>query len=190
MNARRPNPQLRLPFGPPAPFTCAEPGEARASSRQGVEASITSSECESPASSSATGLMEALCSPQNMSEAMRRVIANKGAPGVDGLTVRELADHWKRHGPTIVSQLLSGTYQPVPVQRVEIPKPDGGVRKLGIPTVVDRMIQQALVHALQPIWDPTFSEHSYGFRPGRSAQQAVAQAQAYIAAGRPWLRAN
>jgi len=131
--------------------------------------------------------MEALCSPQNMSEAMRRVIANKGAPGVDGLTVRELADHWKRHGPTIVSQLLSGTYQPVPVQRVEIPKPDGGVRKLGIPTVVDRMIQQALLHVLQPIWEPTFSEHSYGFRPGRSAQQAVAQAQAYIAAGRPWL---
>jgi len=131
--------------------------------------------------------MEALCSPQNMSEAMRRVIANKGAPGVDGLTVRELADHWKRHGPTIVSQLLSGTYQPVPVQRVEIPKPDGGVRKLGIPTVVDRLIAQAIHPVLEPMFDPEFSESSYGFRKGRSAQMFVEQARRYIEEGRDWV---
>jgi RNA-directed DNA polymerase len=132
-------------------------------------------------------MMEVLCSTENVLESLRRVVANQGAAGVDGLTVRELEDHWKRRGPEIVNQLLSGTYRPQPVKRVEIPKPDGGVRKLGIPTVVDRLIQQAVLHVLQPLWEPTFSEHSYGFRPNRSAHQAVTQAQAYIAEGRSWV---
>lgn len=180
MDARRPNEQPWLPF------TREESGEARAPSRQGVEASITSCDHESPATS-VMGLMEAICSTSNVSEAMRRVIANRGAPGVDGMSVHGLEDHWRQHGPEVASQLLSGTYRPAPVKRVEIPKPDGGVRKLGIPTVVDRVIQQAVLQQLQPIWEPTFSEYSYGFRPGRSAHQAVTRAKAYIAEGRSWV---
>ena len=97
--------------------------------------------------------------------------------------IDDAKDHLREHWPSIRSQLLEGTYQPKPVKRVEIPKPDGGVRKLGVPCVVDRLIQQALLQVLQKRWDRTFSEHSYGFRPGRSAHQAVAQAQRYIAAG-------
>jgi len=99
------------------------------------------------------------------------------------MTIDDAKDHLREHWPSIRSQLLEGTYQPKPVKRVEIPKPDGGVRKLGVPCVVDRLIQQALLQVLQKRWDRTFSEHSYGFRPGRSAHQAVAQAQRYIAAG-------
>ncbi len=101
----------------------------------------------------------------------------------DGMTIDDAKDHLREHWPTIRSHLLEGTYQPQPVKRVEIPKPEGGVRKLGVPCVVDRLIQQALLQILQEQWDPTFSEHSYGFRPGRSAHQAVAQAQRYIAEG-------
>jgi RNA-directed DNA polymerase len=99
------------------------------------------------------------------------------------MTVDELPEYLKQHWPEIREQLFSGTYQPKPVKRVEIPKPDGGVRKLGIPTVLDRFVQQAVQQVLQKQWDPTFSEHSYGFRPGRSAKQAVAQAQKHIAEG-------
>ena len=99
------------------------------------------------------------------------------------MTIDETGDYLREHWPTIRDQLLKGTYQPQPVKRVEIPKPDGGVRKLGVPCVVDRLIQQAVLQVLQKRWDPTFSEHSYGFRPGRSAHQAVAQAQRYIAEG-------
>ena len=99
------------------------------------------------------------------------------------MTIDDAKDYLREHWPSIRSQLLEGTYQPQPVKRVEIPKPDGGVRKLGVPCVVDRLIQQALLQVLQERWDPTFSEHSYGFRPGRSAHQAVAQAQRYIAEG-------
>ena len=113
--------------------------------------------------------------------------ANKGSPGVDGMTIDEITEYLKQHWPAIREQLLSGTYEPKPVRRVEIPKPDGlGVRKLGLPTVLDRFIQQAVMQVLQKRWDPTFSEHSYGFRPGRSAHQAVAQAQQYIAEGYDW----
>jgi RNA-directed DNA polymerase len=128
-------------------------------------------------------LMEEVCNRENLERAWKRVRANKGGPGVDGMTVDAAKDFLCGHWPSIRSQLLEGTYQPQPVKRVEIPKPDGGVRKLGVPCVVDRLIQQALLQVLQEQWDPTFSEHSYGFRPGRSAHQAVAQAQCYIAEG-------
>ena len=106
--------------------------------------------------------------------------ANKGSAGIDGMNVENLARYLVKHWPEHREQLLKGTYQPQPVKRVEIPKPEGGVRKLGIPTVLDRMIQQALMQVLQRQWNPTFSEHSYGFRPNRSAQQAVTQAQEYM----------
>src|SRR5207237_10000834 len=124
----------------------------------------------------------------NLKEALRQVKSNKGSTGVDGMTVDQLGDHLKPHWPAIREQLLNGTYEPKPVRRVEIPKPDGGgMRKLGIPTVLDRFIQQAVMQVLQRKWDRTFSDHSYGFRPGRSAHQAVAAAQQYIAAGYRWV---
>jgi RNA-directed DNA polymerase len=122
-------------------------------------------------------LMEEVVERENLNEALKRVKANKGSPGTDGMTVHALADYLKAQWPATREQLLSGTYNPQPVRRVEIPKPDGGVRKLGIPTVVERLIQQAVMQVLQRRWDRTFSEHSYGFRPRRSAHQAVAQAQ-------------
>ena len=128
-------------------------------------------------------LMEEVCDRENLERAWKRVRANKGGPGVDGLTIDAAKDYLREHWPNIRAQLLEGTYQPLPVKRVEIPKPDGGARKLGVPCVVDRLIQQAMLQVLQERWDPTFSEHSYGFRPGRSAHQAVAQAQRYIAEG-------
>ena len=133
-------------------------------------------------------LMEEVCELENCKQALQRVKANKGSPGIDGMTVDELPEYLKQHGPEIGEQLRSGTYQPQPVRRVEIPKPDGqGVRKLGIPCVLDRFIQQAVLQVLQKRWDPTFSEHSHGFRPGRSAQQAVHEAQQYIARGYGWV---
>src|SRR6195952_3852287 len=138
-------------------------------------------EAESPALT--MYLMEAICDPENIEAALRAVVRNKGAPGVDGVTVRQLPGLLKARWPTIEDQLLQGRYQPQPVRRVQIPKPAGGTRDRGIPTVIDRVIQQAGLQRLQPLWDPTFSEHSYGFRPGRSAHQAVAQAQAYVTDG-------
>jgi len=134
-----------------------------------------------------TGLMEAVVERGNLMLAYQRVVANKGAAGVDQLTVTELKDHLQRHWPTIRARLLAGTYQPQPVRRVDIPKPQGGVRTLGIPTVVDRLIQQALHQVLQPIFEPTFSAASYGFRPGRSAHQAVRQARQHVAQGKRWV---
>lgn len=118
--------------------------------------------------------MEEVCERENLRAALKQVRANQGSPGIDGMTVGQLPEHLKQHWPAIREQLLSGTYEPQPVKRVEIPKPDGGVRKLGIPTVLDRFIQQAVMQVLQKQWDPTFSGHSCGFRPGRSAHQAVA----------------
>jgi len=131
--------------------------------------------------------MEEVCERANLITAWKRVRANKGSPGIDGMTVDALPDYLREHWPVIRAQLRQGTYQPQPVKRVEIRKPDGGVRKLGIPCVLDRLIQQAVLQVLQRRWDRTFSEHSYGFRPGRSAHQAVAQAQKYVAAGYRWL---
>ncbi|HEX4895069.1 MAG TPA: group II intron reverse transcriptase/maturase [Solimonas sp.] len=120
---------------------------------------------------------------ENMASAWKRVKANKGSAGVDGRTVRDTADYLKQAWPDIRCRLLDGSYRPDPVRRVGIPKPGGGVRELGIPTVVDRLIQQALLQVLQPLIDPTFSEHSHGFRPGRSAHGAVLEAQQYVQAG-------
>jgi len=132
-------------------------------------------------------LMELVVEEGNVKAAVRRVKGNKGSPGIDGMSVEELprylAGHWER----LRQELLSGTYQPQPVKRVEIPKASGGVRQLGIPTVADRMIQQMVLQVLQPRFDPTFSEHSYGFRPGRSAHQAVKAAKRYVQEGRRWV---
>ena len=134
-----------------------------------------------------TSLMEAVVERGNLMLAYQRVVANKGAAGVDHLAVSELKDHLKRHWPTMRTRLLAGDYQPQPVRRVDIPKPQGGTRTLGIPTVVDRLIQQALHQVLQPIFEPTFSEGSYGFRPGRNAHQALRRAQQYVAQGQRWV---
>jgi len=133
-------------------------------------------------------LMEEVCERENCKQALRRVKANQGSPGVDGMTVDELPEYRKQHGLKIGEQLRNGTYQPQPVRRVEIPKPDGpGVRQLGIPCVLDRFVQQAVLQVLQKRWDPTFSEPSHGFRPGRSAQLAVHEAQQYIAEVYRWV---
>lgn len=156
-------------------------GETPRTASEGTELSTAKHDTESPASTE--HLMEEVCQRENLKKALKRVRRNKGSPGVDGMTVNELPDYLMEHWPMIRDQLLSGTYRPQPVKRVEIPKPGGGVRKLGVPTCLDRFIQQAVLQVLQEQWDPTFSEHSYGFRPGRSAHQAVAQAQAYIAEG-------
>jgi len=175
---RQQNIQLELDFSP------ALTGEARTAGREETESSGAMNGTETPAS--ANRLMEEICERENLKEALRRVKANQGSAGVDGMTVGGISDYLKQHWPAIREQLLNGTYEPKPVRRVEIPKPDGGVRKLGIPTVLDRFIQQAVMQVLQRRWDRTFSDRSYGFRPGRSAHQAVAQAQQYIADGYGW----
>jgi len=176
---QRQNIQIELDFpSPPA-------GEACEAKREETESPSTVHDPESPASTNRW--MEEVCERENLKQALRQVKANKGSAGVDGMTVDGITDYLKQHWPAIREQLLSGTYEPKPVRRVEIPKPDGGVRKLGIPTVLDRFIQQAVMQVLQRPWDRTFSEHSYGFRPGRSAHQAVAQAQQYIAEGYGWV---
>jgi RNA-directed DNA polymerase len=166
-------------------FSSSSAGEACEAGREEDESLLVVHGPESPASTNR--LMEEVCERENLKKALRRVKANKGSAGVDGMTVGEITGYLKQHWPAIREQLLNGTYEPKPVRRVEIPKPDGGgVRKLGIPSVLDRFIQQAVTQVLQRRWDRTFSDHSYGFRPGRSAHQAVAQAQQYIAAGHGW----
>ena len=133
-------------------------------------------------------LMDAVVERKNMGAALRRVERNKGAAGVDKMTVGELRLYLRIHWPRIKEELLDGRYRPSAVREVMIPKPGGkGMRKLGIPTVVDRLIQQALHQVMSPIFDGNFNDHSYGFRPGRSAHQAVLQARAYVADGRRWV---
>lgn len=132
-------------------------------------------------------LMEQILSRENLIRALNRVVRNKGSHGVDGMPVQNLRAHVIEHWDTMKVELLSGTYQPQPVRRVEIPKPDGGVRLLGIPTVMDRLIQQAIAQVLSSIYDPMFSDHSYGFRPNRSAHGAVKKAQGHIADGNRWV---
>jgi len=180
MSGKRQNNQLRLAFD--------EQGrsEAPTSACEGSETLTAKRISESPAKESEQ-LMEEVCARENCLQAYKRVKSNKGSPGIDGMTVEQLPGYLKEHWPAIREQLLRGTYKPQPVKRVEIPKPDGGVRKLGIPTVLDRMVQQAVMQVLQGRWDAGFSEHSHGFRPGRSAHQAVAEAQQYIAEGRRWV---
>ena len=178
MSAEQPKIQLCLAFDGP------EGDEVRPVTMEGIEAPRTTRATDRPASAA---LMEEVCDRENLKRALQRVKSNKGSAGVDGMTVDELPAYLKAHWPAIRSQLLSGTYQPQPVRRVEIPKPDGGLRALGIPTVLDRFIQQAVLQVLQRDWDPTFSESSYGFRPGRSAHQAVARAQRYVAGGSGWV---
>lgn len=131
-----------------------------------------------------SALLQAALTRENLRQAWKRVKANKGAAGVDGLDIDQTARHLVTAWPTLRDHLLQGTYRPSPVRRVTIPKPGGGERELGIPTVTDRLIQQALLQVLQPLLDPTFSEHSYGFRPGRRAHDAILAAQAYVQSGR------
>ncbi len=179
MSGKRQNNQLRLSFG--------EEGRSEAPTAPcgGSETPTAKRMSESPAIPQQ--LMEEVCEPDNCLQAYKRVKANKGSPGIDGMTVEQLPGYLKAHWPAIREQLLRGTYKPQPVRRVEIRKPDGGMRKLGIPTVLDRMVQHAVMQVLQARWDAEFSEHSHGFRPGRSAHQAVAKAQKYIAEGKRWV---
>ncbi|MCP4896381.1 MAG: group II intron reverse transcriptase/maturase, partial [bacterium] len=179
MDRKRQNHQLELAF------MAEGRGEAPTAACEGTELSAAKHDTESPASTE--HLMEEVCQRANLKDALRRVRQNKGSPGVDGMTVDELPVHLMSHWPMIRAQLLGGTYQAQPVKRVEIPKPGGGLRKLGIPTCLDRFIQQAVLQVLQKRWDRTFSEHSYGFRPGRSAHQAIVQAQQYAADGYRWV---
>jgi len=179
MSDKRQKNQLELAF------TERSRSEAPRDSAEGTEALVAKRAAESKAASEQ--LMEQVCERKNCEQALARVKSNKGSAGSDGMTVEQLPAYLKKHWPTIREQLLSGAYKPQPVKRVEIPKPDGGMRQLGIPTVLDRFIQQAVMQVLQRSWDQTFSAHSYGFRPGRSAHQAVAKAQQYIADGYGWV---
>ncbi len=131
-------------------------------------------------------LMEEAVSEGNFRRALQAVKSNRGAAGIDGMKTTELEEHLQKHWPKIRSKLLAGTYAVTPVRQVEIPKPNGGVRRLGIPTVLDRLIQQLLLQAMTPIWESKFSEHSWGFRPGRSAHDAVRQAREYAVSGKDW----
>jgi RNA-directed DNA polymerase len=166
-------------------FTPAEEDVSSTDGGDGAEPVVAKCEPERPAVTNS--LMEAVCERENLKKALRRVKANKGSPGADGMTVEQLPDYLRAHWPQHRDELLRGTYTPSPVRRVEIDKPEGGVRKLGIPTVLDRFIQQAVLQVLQPEFDPTFSNHSYGFRPGRSAHQAVTAAQGHLVSGYRWV---
>ena len=164
-------------------FSTKRMGEACAGKREEPESSGARKEPESPAKTDR--LMEEICEWNNLKGALQQVRANKGSPGIDGMTVEQLPGY-----PQLVpirERLLNGTYEPQPVRRVEIPKPDGGVRQLGIPTVLDRFVQHAVMQVLEKQWEPTFSESSYGFRPERSAHQAVARAQEYLREGYGWV---
>jgi RNA-directed DNA polymerase len=179
MADRQPNNQLQLAFD------WSPTGEAREQTSEGTESAVTEHSTESPPDTE--HLLEEVCDPANLKQALKQVQANQGSPGVDGMTVKQLPSYLKRQWPVHRQALLEGTYQPQPVRRVRIPKPSGGTRCLGIPTVLDRFIQQAVLIVLQRRWDKTFSEHSFGFRPSRNAHQAVAQAQSYIAEGYGWV---
>ena len=175
MSTQRQKTQLELAF------PTRSPGEPAGRMGEGSEVPVAEHRTQSPAMSEQ--LMEEILERGNLKKALKRVQSNKGAPGIDGMTVDALLGYLREHWPTMREQLREGTYKPQPVKRVEIPKPNGGTRNLGIPTVADRWLQQAVMQVLQRKWDPTFSEHSYGFRPGRSAHQAIAQAQQYVRKG-------
>ena len=181
MSGKRQKNQLQMVLA----FTDEGRSEAPKARREGIESLTGKRVCESPAIPEQ--VREEVCGRENCLRAWKRVKANKGSPGIDGRKVSELPGYLKQHWPANREQLRSGTYRPQAVRREEIAKPDGGVRQLGIPTVLDRFLQQAVMQVLQGRWDPTFSEHSHGFRPRRSAHQAVAKAQQYIAAGQRWV---
>ena len=164
-----------------------EEGRSKAPRAPGEGTETFAAKCETESPARQEQRMEEVCGRENCQQALRRGKANKGSAGIDGMKVSELPGYLKQHWPAIREQLLNGTYQPQPVRRVEIKKPDGGMRKLGIPTVLDRLVQQAVMQVLQRRWDPTFSEHSHGFGPQRSTHQAVAKAQQYIAEGNRWV---
>jgi RNA-directed DNA polymerase len=166
----------------------AREGSGRNPRRASGSASSPPARRENPNPRDAQSLMESVVERENMVRALKQVQANKGAPGVDDMTVESLNAYLKEHWPRIKAELLNGRYSPQPVRRVEIPKPGGkGMRQLGIPTVVDRLIQQAIHQVLSPIFEKGFSEHSYGFRPSRSAHQAVERARRYVTEGRRWV---
>jgi RNA-directed DNA polymerase len=164
----------------------AQAGRTVMARGEAARVAVSDEACGSRHETQNTGstLLEAALTRENLKQAFKRVRSNKGAAGVDGLDIDQTARHLVTAWPAIRAQLLTGTYRPSPVRRVTIPKPDGGERELGIPTVTDRLIQQALLQILQPILDPTLSEHSYGFRPGRRAHDAVLAAQWYVQSGR------
>ncbi len=167
-------------------FARGKAGEARKPEERRVEDCAATAGNQSPVVCGPT--MEEVLERENLRKALKQVRRNKGAPGIDGMTVEQLGSYLAEHWPETREALQQCSYQPMPVRRVEIPKPSGGgMRRLGIPTVLDRFIQQAVLQVLQRYLDPTFSEHSYGFRPGRSAHQAVARAQQYVRAGYRWV---
>jgi RNA-directed DNA polymerase len=168
----------------------ARAAESRGAERNSGTASLGAEVCTATSErtkSESHALMERVVERSNLRLAYQRVVENKGAPGIDEMPVSELKDWLAVHWPSVKEALLEGRYVPQPVRRVDIPKPKGGVRTLGVPTAVDRLIQQALHQVLQPLFEPTFSEGSYGFRPGRGAHQAVRQAHAYIREGKSWV---
>jgi len=167
--------QMELPF------------EGRGEASRVERSAEASTAANGPVRPGASELMELVVSRQNLMLALKRVKQNKGSAGIDGMTVGELADYLREHWPRLREHLLTGSYQPSAVRRVAIPKPGGGERELGIPTVLDRFIQQAVLQVLQPRLDPTFSEHSHGFRPGRSAHGAVREAQRHVQQGKRWV---
>ena len=179
VSGKRQKNQLELAFGGEGR------GEAPGVSGEGTEPLAAERGTESRESTER--LMEEVLEGENLRKALQRVKANKGSPGVDGMTVEQLPGYLEKHWPTHREQLLEGAYRPQAVRRVGIPKPGGGKRKLSVPTVLDRFVQQAVMQVLQSKWDRTFSGFSFGFRPGRSAHQAVALAQEYVAQGYGWV---
>ena len=179
MSDKRQKTQLKLAF----------PMERKGEAPMHIEGGLETDMVESVTGSrkSTERLMEEICSEENLRKANHRVRANKGSPGVDGMTVHELKGYLEENWSSIREKLMNAAYKPQPVKRVEIPKASGGTRKLGIPTVTDRLIQQMILQVLQPIFEPKFSDSSYGFRPGRSAHQAIAQAQEYVTEGHTWV---
>ncbi len=163
------------------------PLEGRGEAPRGQRSDEATSTAQGPERSGANDWMAQVVERSNLTRALKRVRQNKGSAGMDGMTVDELVPYLRDHWPAIREQLLTGRYQPSAVRQHEIPKGDGRMRKFGIPTVLDRFIQQAVLQVLQPRFDPTFSESSYGFRPGRRAHDAVCQAQQYVQSGRRWV---
>lgn len=174
MSDKRRKKQLRLTFAE------LESSEAREARTEGIESDTATT---NPESSALGATMKEVLNPKNLKKALKQVLRNKGAAGIDGMTVEELPDYLKANWKTIRQELLEGVYKPKAVRRVEIPKASGGKRQLGIPTVLDRFVQQAVLQVLQERWDSTFSNNSFGFRPGRSAHHAIRQAQKYVGSG-------